>query len=222
MIFYPPEPGRLWWGEDTPPHLYRDNYWSPFESAAYAQHQLKVMYSHVEVAINYLSGFDRLCYEAGGVPPEYVSLAVTVEVADLLDGPVRPDGAGGAAAADAGAVHKPNVFATHDGVSALEESIRWTPRLVVMDLPRSPGIATRESLRVLTRSAPGIVMGSGDRGLRLAKPPAPPSRCESPSTSRMWSPPPDLYCERQRGALLRRPAHRAGGGPRPWRPDRSG
>jgi len=60
MIIHPPEPGRLWWGEDTPRHLYEDKYWSPFQNLAYARHQVKVILSHIKVALRYLSTFDPL------------------------------------------------------------------------------------------------------------------------------------------------------------------
>ncbi len=60
MIVYLPEPGRLWWGEDTPPDLYRERYWSPLASLSYAKHQLKVIYSNTKGVFHHLTGFDHI------------------------------------------------------------------------------------------------------------------------------------------------------------------
>jgi hypothetical protein len=60
LLIYRPEPGRIDWGEDPPPHLYQDRYWSPFESLTYAKHQVKVIYNNAKMVANILSGFDSL------------------------------------------------------------------------------------------------------------------------------------------------------------------
>lgn len=55
-----PEPGRITWGEDPPTQLYAEQKWSPFESRAYARHQLKIMYRNFEVILKYFASFDWL------------------------------------------------------------------------------------------------------------------------------------------------------------------
>ncbi len=55
-----PEPGRITWWEDPQNDLYAEQKWSPFQSRAYAKHQLKIMYRNFEVILKYFWSFDWL------------------------------------------------------------------------------------------------------------------------------------------------------------------
>ena len=60
FVFYTPENGRFSWWEDPPSILYKDLYWSPFESRRNFMHQMSIIRRNVGVIINTLSHFDWL------------------------------------------------------------------------------------------------------------------------------------------------------------------
>lgn len=56
--FFKPEPGRITVAEDPTNLPY--NYWSPFESVAYARHQATLVYHNALLAVKFLQSFDWL------------------------------------------------------------------------------------------------------------------------------------------------------------------
>jgi len=56
LRFYRPEPGRISMSEDPTNLPY--NYWSPFQSVAYAIHQVKIIHRNAHMVIQYLKAFD--------------------------------------------------------------------------------------------------------------------------------------------------------------------
>lgn len=56
--FHQPAPGRVGAGEDLTVMPYK--YWSPFESAGYAVHQLRIIYYNAATIVGHLKGFDWL------------------------------------------------------------------------------------------------------------------------------------------------------------------
>src|SRR5215831_12354733 len=56
LRFYKPEPGRISMSEDPTNLPY--NYWSPFQSVAYAIHQVKIIHRNAHMVIQYLKAFD--------------------------------------------------------------------------------------------------------------------------------------------------------------------